>query len=216
MPFLTFALDCYFAAMLGIAGLAKLDNPAPLAATLRRQRLLPAWSVGGIRRFLPWCEILLAATLVIGVAPVPVAALVLLLCAGFLAAQALLLWTKSDGTCGCYGAASAHPVEGVSVAIASLLLFLAGIHLWLAIEAAAIAGQWRLAAEVLCAVAGSWLGWRTWQRRRAARCPLRPALLHPQAWIRSRSGVHPTGNEALRGQRAEPEHAGEYARGNPM
>lgn len=208
MQFLTLALDCYFAALLGIAGLAKMDDPAPFATTLRRQRLLPAWSVSVMRRLLPWCEILLAAVLVIGVAPVLVAALVFLLFAGFLAAQALLLLTKSDGGCGCYGAASAHRVEAASVATASLLLFLAALHLWLVIEATAIAWHWRLAAGILGVMAGSWLGWRTWQRQRSARCLQRPARMPLHAWIRSRRGSHPISSEERWEQGVAPEHAG--------
>ncbi len=216
MRFLTFALDCYFAAVLGVAGLAKLDDPAPFAATLRRSRLLPAWSIGTISRRLPWCEILLAAALVIGVMPMLVAALVVLLCMGFLVGQALLLLTTSEGACGCYGAASAHRIEGASVATATLLLSLSALHLWLVIEAAAvIAWQWRLAAGVLYAVAASRLGWRTWQRRRSARCSQRPARMHSRAWRRSRGGSHPISGAARWEQGTAKENAGESARRNP-
>lgn len=42
------ALDCYFAAVLGVSGLAKIDNPALFAVTLRRQRLLPRWSITSV------------------------------------------------------------------------------------------------------------------------------------------------------------------------
>jgi hypothetical protein len=215
MTFLTFALECYFAAVLGIAGLAKLDDPMPFAATLRRMSLLPAWSIGTISRRLPWCEILLAAALVIGVAPALVAALVVLFCAGFLAAQALLMLTKRDGACGCYGAASAYRVEGASVATAVLLLFLAACHLWLVITAAAIAWHWRLPAGVLYAVAGSRLGWRTWRRRQSARCFQRPARIHYRAWRRSRSGSLPISGAARWEQGAATDDAGGSARRNP-
>lgn len=207
MQFLILALDCYFAAVLGIAGLAKLDDPAPFAATLRRQRLLPAWSVGATRRLLPWCEILLAAALVTGIASVLVAALVLLLFAGFLAGQALLVLTKSEDACGCYGAASAHRVEAASVATAVLLLALAALHLWLVTEAPAIAWQWRLAAGMLGAMAGSWLGWRTW-RRQSARCLPHPAQLSLHARIRSGRCSHPLSGEERWGKERPPEHAG--------
>jgi hypothetical protein len=215
MRFLTFAFDCYFAAVLGIAGIAKLDDPAPFAATLRRSRLLPAWSIGTIGSLLPWCEIFLAAALVIGVAPVLVAALIVLLFAGFLASQSLLLLTASEGSCDCYGAASAHRVEGASVATTAMLFVLAALHLWLVIEAAAIAWDWHLAAGVLYAVAGSRLGWRTWQRRQSARCLQRPARIHSRAWTRSHSGSHPISGAARWKQGAVPEDAGERVRRNP-
>jgi len=208
MQFLTLALDCYFAAVLGIAGLAKMDDPAPFAATLRRQRLLPAWSVGTIRCLFPWFEIALAAALLSGITAIRVATFTVLIFAGFLIVQILLLATRQGGDCGCYGAASTHRVEAASVATASLLLFLAALHLWLVIVAPTIAWQSRLTAVVLCVVAGSLLGWRTWQRR-SARCLQLPAQIRP------RRDRRPTGGEALREQTAASEHAEERVQRNP-
>lgn len=195
MQFLTLALDCYFAAVLGTAGLAKMDDPAPFAATLRRQHLLPTWSVGTIGRLLPSLEIAMAGALLSSIAAIPVATFTVLIFAGFLVVQILLLATRHGSDCGCYGPASSHRIEGASIATASLLLMLAGIHLWLVIETTAIAWHWRLAIGVLGAVAGSRLGWRTWQRRRSARCLQRPARMPLQVWIRSRGGGHPISRE---------------------
>ncbi len=78
MQFLTLALDCYLAAVLGIAGFAKLDAPAPFAATLRQQHLLPSWSVGTIGRLFPWLEITLAGALLSGIAAIRVATFTIL------------------------------------------------------------------------------------------------------------------------------------------
>lgn len=168
MQFLTLTLDCYFAAMLGVAGLAKLDDPAPFAATLQRQRLLPAWSVGPISRLLPLLEIAIAGALLSGIAAIVVAALTLLVFAGFLVVQMLLLATEHGGDCGCYGAASPHHVERASVSTAALLACLAGVHLWLVDRATAVGWPCRLVAGICFAGMMGWLGWHIRQRRVAS------------------------------------------------
>lgn len=168
MRFLTFALDCYFAAVLGIAGLAKLDDPAPFAALLRRQRLLPVWSVDTISRLIPLLEIAVAGALLSGIAAVVIATLTLLVFAGFLVIQMLLLATKRGGDCGCYGTASPHRVEGASVGTGALLACLAGVHLWLVDRATAVGWPCRLVAGVCFAGMMGWLGWHIRQRRVAS------------------------------------------------
>ena len=168
MQFLTLTLDCYFAAVLGIAGLAKMDDPAPFAATLRRQRLLPAWSISAISRLFPWIEIVIAGALLSGIAALVVAALTLLIFASFLVVQTLLLATKHGGDCGCYGAASPHRVEEASVGTAALLACLAGVHLWFVDRATALGWPFRLVAGVCFAGIMGWLGWNIRQRRVAS------------------------------------------------
>lgn len=168
MQFLTLALDCYFAAVLGIAGLAKLDDPAPFAATLRQQHLLPSWSVGTISRLFPWLEITLAGALLSGIAAIRVATFTILIFAGFLVVQ-ILLATKHGSDCGCYGAASPHRIEGASIGTAALLSGLAGTHLWLVAWAPAVDRPWRLIAGSCFAGIVGWLGWRIQRRRVASR-----------------------------------------------
>ncbi len=168
MQFLILALDCYFAAVLGIAGLAKMDDPAPFAALLRRQRLLPAWSVGTISRLVPWLEIAIAGALLSGIATIVVAAFTLLVYASFLVIQILLLATKHGGDCGCYGAASPHRVERASVGTAALLACLASVHLWLVDRATAVGWPCRLVAGICFAGIMGWLGWHIRQRRVAS------------------------------------------------
>lgn len=175
MQFLTLTLDCYFAAMLGIAGLAKMDDPAPFAALLRRQRLLPAWSVGTISRLFPWLEIAIAGALLSGIAAIVVAALTLLVFAGFLLVQMFLLATKHGGDCGCYGAASPHRVERAGVGTAALLACLAVVHLWLVNRATAVGWPCRLVAGVCFAGIMVWLGWHIRQRR-VASCRSQPIV----------------------------------------
>ncbi len=176
-----------------------MDDPASFAAILRRQRLLPAWSVGTISCLFPWFEIALTGALLSGITAIRVATFTVLIFAGFLIVL-ILLATRQGGDCGCYGATSTHHVEAASVATASLLLFLAALHLWLVIVAPTIAWQWRLTAVVLCVVAGSLLGWRTWQRR-SARCLPLPAQIRPRMDRRL------TGGEERWGQTAASEHA---------
>src|SRR5690349_16898511 len=60
MNVLSFLLVVYFAMVLGTSGLAKLDSPAHFATVLRRQRLIPDWSINVISKSFPCLEIILA------------------------------------------------------------------------------------------------------------------------------------------------------------
>ncbi len=50
MAVATLLLELYFAAMLGVCGLAKIENPTYFASTLRRHGILPQWSITGVSR----------------------------------------------------------------------------------------------------------------------------------------------------------------------
>ncbi len=63
---LQFVLLLYFAAVLDVSGLAKIEDPQQFAAIMRRHRLLPAWSIGMVARVFPWAEVLLASMLLTG------------------------------------------------------------------------------------------------------------------------------------------------------
>ncbi len=170
LALIRYALSLYFAAMLGVAGLAKLDRPTVFLLILRQQRLLPGWGVRTVGRGLPWGEIILAGALVAGVSPVPIAILTLLLFASFVAHQILHFLTKRGTPCGCYGAA----VEGVeqgSIATGTVFACLAGAHLWLVIQTSSVTECWRLTCSMLFTGMMGWLGRRIWQRHaRHVRC----------------------------------------------
>lgn len=160
-----YALALYFAAVLGVAGLAKLERPALFALLLRRQGLLPAWCIGAVSRILPWCELALAAALVAGVAPMPVAAVTLALFVTFLAAQALLALLQRGAPCGCYSAAAIENTVPASVATAMLLVGLAAAYLWSVGHVPAIDWHWRTVGVVLFTGCTGWIGGRIRQRR---------------------------------------------------
>ncbi len=173
MPLLRFALSLYFAVMLGVAGLAKVEQPAQFAVILRQQRLLPAWGVGVVSRLFPWCEIVLATALVAGIAPRFIAALLLALFAALTIVQIYLLAAQRAVPCGCYGAWSARNVAGASATATALLACLAGLHLGLVFHGAAIPALWRVLAGATFVGFEGWIGLRTWQRHqqpRRARC----------------------------------------------
>lgn len=172
MIILHFTLDLYLAAVLGVAGLTKVKEPAAFALALRRQRILPLWSIPYVSRLLPRAEVVLASILVIGVADVMVAILVLTLFTIFLIVEATLLMTGRATGCGCYGA-RAQKVTGASVTTSICLLCLAAVHMWAAIDGALVPWPWRLTAVLLLWGAGGWLLWRVMclRRWRASRSP---------------------------------------------
>lgn len=169
MAVLRFMLTLYFAAMLGVAGLAKMEQPALFAAILRRQRLLPGWGIGAVSRLFPWCEIALAVALVAGIAPRFVAALLLTLFAALTVGQIYLLIAQRAAPCGCYGAWSTRNVAGASATTTTLLTCFAGLHLRLVCHGATIAAPWHLLAGSMFVGFEGWIGWRTWQRHRRPR-----------------------------------------------
>lgn len=128
MTIVHFVLDLYFAATLGVSGIAKVESPRSFAATLRQQGILPRQAIGSVSRVLPWAEIVLACALVAGLAPVPVASVVLALFVGFFAVETFLLITGRTADCGCYGNTRRQLVDGASLMTSAALVVLATTH----------------------------------------------------------------------------------------
>ncbi len=164
-----FGLDLYFAAMLGVSGLAKLADRAPFVAALSRQHA--AWRLGraGTRRLLPYLEVVVATCLVTGFAPIAAAATVVALFTGFFLVKTMLALRRSQGACGCYGSAYLERVDGASVIASFILMAVAAAHLWLATSVEPVGTIWRAPAAGLYAGAVCWLGWKVVTRHRAAR-----------------------------------------------
>ena len=175
MAVLRFILSLYFAAMLGVAGLAKMEQPALFAAILRRQRLFPAWGIGAVSRLFPWCEIVLAVALVVGIAPRFIATLLFALFAALTVVQAHLLIARRAVPCGCYGAWSTRNIAGASATTSALLTGFAGLYLGLVCHGAAIAAPSRVLAGALFVGFEGWIGLRTWQRHQQPRRARYPA-----------------------------------------
>jgi len=159
------ALDCYFAAVLGVSGLAKIDNPALFAVTLRRQRLLPRWSITSVSYIFPWVELILAGALIIGVLPALTAALVLVLFSTFFVIETIILISRRETNCSCYGGAYTYKVDKASARTSVVFMALAALNVWASSTTAPIAWLWRLSATILFSIAGVWLLQHVMRRR---------------------------------------------------
>lgn len=179
MNALRLVLGFYFAAVLGVSGLAKLEWREYFAATLRRHQLLPAWSIGSVSRNFPFLEVLVAVMLVAGVAPIFTATVVVVLFSGFLVIEMLLLRIKRTDDCGCYGGAHPQRVEGPSLVAGAILVFLAVLHLWVVAQGTRADRRWRLGGGVLYFGIGGWLVWRMWGRRQRRRVTRQLSLTQP-------------------------------------
>lgn len=164
LSLLVFGLTYYFAAVLGVAGLAKLDQPTAFEETLRRYHLLPSWSVPAVTRAVPWLELALAVVLIAGIAVGVIALFVFMLFLLFFVLNTLWFLTRRAGNCGCYGGSNPRRVDGANVATASILALLAALHLWATIEAKPLGWQWHVPMWILYGGCGSWVGWRSWRR----------------------------------------------------
>ncbi len=165
MTIIHFGLDLYFAAILSVSGLAKVEHPALFAATLRKQHLLPAQSVAGASYVVPWAELVLAVMLVLGLVPAVTSGLVLGLFCSFLIVDVVLLTTKRSVDCGCYGNAHARKADSASVVTATVLVCLAALHAWTGIMVTPMIGALRPIAGVFLLGGEGWLGWCILRRR---------------------------------------------------
>ena len=105
MSLLLLFLSLYFAAMLGVSGLAKAEHPKQFAVTLRRHNIFPYWSITSISRIVPWLEILVAILLITNLLTILTSALVFLFFLSFLVIEIILVVEKRATECGCYGVA---------------------------------------------------------------------------------------------------------------
>lgn len=162
---LLLGLELYFAAILGVSGLAKLDNPEQFAAILRRHHILPTWSIARFSKLFPWLEVILAIWLVMGIKPLLSAGLIFILFAGFLIVETVLVVTKRASECGCYGIVYRQKVDGASIATAVILCLLALMH-WFAIaKTAPVSLVWRLPVIVIFSGMSGWLALKVIKRK---------------------------------------------------
>lgn len=166
MAIIHLILDCYFAAILGVSGLAKAERPALFAQDLKSSGLLPRPIIPFVGYALPWVEIILAGVLALGIAAQFSASIVLVLFTSFLIIQIFLFKRGQTESCGCYGTALRHRVDGATLVTSAMIIGLAVLHLISSREA--VSGYWALrlsAASALCGI-GGWLMWRTIRRHR--------------------------------------------------
>ncbi len=166
MTLVVLALNLYFAAVLSVSGLAKLDQLDAFESLLQRYRLLPAWVIAGTARIFPWVEIALAVAVVTEMARLATATLVAVLFTVFLVIKIVLLRMHDGADCGCFGAAQQQSVDGVSIATATLLALFAWFDAWSTAHIPALSWRERLPIILLFGCIGSWVAWRGMLRRR--------------------------------------------------
>ncbi len=109
------ALSLYFSAVLGISGLAKIDQLESFITTLTQQRIIPRRGVRIIGIALSWGEIFLALILLLGIS-LPVAAVItLVIFVAFLITNSALVRRGWETDCGCYGKAYPQKVDTNSI-----------------------------------------------------------------------------------------------------
>ncbi len=166
MLILSLVLAFYFATVLGVSGLAKIEQPAAFASSLRKQRIFPRWSITSISFLIPWGEIVLAIMLVLRVNYVFTTALVLTLFAGFLIIEAILLITKRTAACGCYGTVFTQKVDAGSLVTSFAFVCFATLQLWIALTISPANWGWHLVPAIVFFITGWLLLQRTMRRRR--------------------------------------------------
>ncbi|HZU66882.1 MAG TPA: MauE/DoxX family redox-associated membrane protein [Ktedonobacteraceae bacterium] len=143
MSLISFALELYFAAMLGVSGLTKIDDLSNFEEILSRQHIIPSWSIKSVARILPWLEIVIAFFLVTGFAKVINAIIVVILFGSFLSTKIILLITGRAKDCGCYGNAKIEEISGSSIVVSVILILCTLIHLGLIIWVPSVNWMWR-------------------------------------------------------------------------
>ena len=171
MNILRFVLDIYFAMVLGTSGLAKIDSPAHFATVLRRQQLLPAWSVPLISKTFPWFEIIIAFLLLLAenIFKTLVVFIVFALFLLFSIIKLILLVRGQSTDCGCYGKALSQKIEesGIVVAVVQVI-FALGLFV-LTLWQFPLPRIYYGVSAVLFATGFGWLTWKMWKRHSRTR-----------------------------------------------
>lgn len=169
MDFIVLGFDLYFVAILGVSGLAKLASPVYFAETLRRQRIVPLWSIWAVSWLLPVLEITLALFLLVGLFPLWTGLVVFVLLLLFVSAEVALLVSHRATDCGCYGIAYPNRVDWVSVLVSVGLILLSLLRLSLSILFEPVNLAIRLPIIVLGCGAFAWIVFRMIARQRQAK-----------------------------------------------
>lgn len=173
MGFIGVMLNVYFASVLGVTVLGKLEQPSTFAAVLRRNNILPSWGIDPVCRYFPWLELAVAGWLITGIAPVLASCTVNALFAGFLIVKVKMLLTRNTADCGCFGVAYAERVDKASIGTSVMFACLALAQLFLATQVSPVGLAWRIAVVTAFICGEGWLGYHTWQRyRENSRCQI--------------------------------------------
>lgn len=157
MSIIVFILKLYLAAVLGVAGLAKLADRQQFFATITSFQILPSWSVILAGTALPWLEIVIAVELITDISPILTALTTFVLFTGFLILKIILAATRKTTDCGCFGTAQYQMKNGANIVVSSILAALAAFYVWATIQTVILGGGGRLAGMVIFGGAAFWL-----------------------------------------------------------
>ncbi len=172
MSIIHFILDVYFAAVLGVAGLAKLDRSRFFHSTLHYRYHLPDWSAKIIGRTFPYVEIFLSITLLIAtntLKSVVTIAILALFSIFFVMHTREHISRKASDDCGCYGKALRRSGIQTNIITLFIQLSLAACLVFLTLFFAPLAYSYYLVGTVLFIGLYSLLGWNLWKRHHFAK-----------------------------------------------
>lgn len=169
MNIVHYILDIYFSAVLGIAGISKIDGSQAFIISLRRLYLLPEKSANFIGICFPWIEICLSILLLLATGTIKLIVTICVLSCFILFFYfnvTVRLRHRSTSDCGCFGKALQRRgvnTNGITSLIQLILAFLLTI---MAFRSDTLSWIYYLAGSTLFVGMYAWLLWRTWQRYR--------------------------------------------------
>jgi hypothetical protein len=163
---LTLISSAYFAATLGVAGLAKINEPEHFRLTLRMIGPLPTSAIYLASVAIPCFEVGLAMFVLSGVHPVVAASINLGVFAIFLIIKTVMFHRRASIGCGCFGSLLRHKIDVAHLVASLVVVGLAILHLWLVMSTKSISFPIRFwVFSTLCAFALAIL-WRIVERRK--------------------------------------------------
>ena len=171
MSIFHFLLDVYFAATLGIAGIAKIDSPEWFMSALRYQHRFPEWSISKVGRIFPWIEILLAVTLLLTINfyKLMITTIIFVIFIFFLILNIKSALNRASvANCGCFGRALRQRNLYSSSATSFIQVVLAASLISLALWTSPLGWRYYFISGMLFIGVYIWLLWRTWERHQLA------------------------------------------------
>jgi putative oxidoreductase len=123
LPFIPLFLRLVVGIIFLYAGFIKIVDPPGFAQALYNYRLLPGWTINPIAIILPWLELVVGGSLVLGIWTLGGGVVASSLLGIFACAIAINLIRGLDISCGCFGtAATASPITWFHLAADLVLL----------------------------------------------------------------------------------------------
>ena len=117
LPFIPLFLRLVVGIIFLYAGVVKIADPLGFAQALYNYRLLPAWTINPLAIILPWLELVVGGSLVLGIWTLGAGVVASLLFAVFAGALGVNLIRGLDISCGCFSTATtASPITWLHLA----------------------------------------------------------------------------------------------------